>query len=68
MFLIHQYLIPFHAISYTPHTHPDKIFYHKLLFDTLLSVSKCISFTFEFIKSESEQGVQLSSAQKCSKV
>ena len=40
MVLIHQYFIPFHAISYTYDY--DVIFYQQSLFDILLSVSKCI--------------------------
>ena len=53
MSLINQYLIPFHAISYTFHS-IRMVFYHRSLFNTLLSASKCIWYTLECIKTVSK--------------
>ena len=75
MFLIHQYLIPFHDISCTFHTiliwfsiinhYLIHFWVYQSVFDTLLSVSWVYQ---NCIKSESKQGVQFWSAQKCIKV
>ena len=50
MFLIFSILISFHTISYTFWYNLDMIFYHQSLFDTLLSVSKCIWHTLSVSK------------------